>query len=83
VLGIGNPQLFGGDYDGSPLSATMGGGGTNMIELTWKNAAGPAFHKVILAVLRRRVGKRRRWSVDHHRRKVTSAGTTDPAGFAR
>lgn len=48
VLGIGNPQLFGGDYDGSTVSATMGGAGTNMMELTRKNAAGPAFHKVYL-----------------------------------
>jgi hypothetical protein len=48
VLGIGNPQLFGGDYDGSSVSATMGGAGTNMMELTRKNAAGPAFHKVYL-----------------------------------
>ena len=48
VLGIGNPQLFGGDYDGSTVSATMGGAGTNMMELTRKDATGPAFHKVYL-----------------------------------
>ena len=48
VLGIGNPDLFGGDYDGSTVSATMGGAGTNMMELTRKNAVGPAFHKVYL-----------------------------------
>jgi hypothetical protein len=48
VLGIGNPDLFGGDYDGSTVSATMGGVGTNMMELTRKNAVGPAAHKVYL-----------------------------------
>jgi hypothetical protein len=48
VLGIGSPELFGGDYDGTTVSATMGGAGTSMMELTRKNAVGPAAHTVYL-----------------------------------
>jgi hypothetical protein len=48
VMGLQNPELFGGDYSGGTVSATMAEAGTNMMELTRKDAIGPAFHKVYM-----------------------------------
>ena len=46
VLGLSSPRIFGGDYSGGTVGATMAESGTGMMELTSKQAADG--HKVYL-----------------------------------